>query len=101
MDERTQLSQSGVLIIVATVDMIKFQILSGPNIVSRGFIYVRESGEMIKKAESITLRLFRELCDSKESSTELWEKRIVAELTAFFFEHTEHSPMILPIILRV
>lgn len=101
LDERTQLSQSGVLIIVATVEMIKFQILSGPNIVSRGFIYVRESGEMIKKAESLTLRVFRELCDSKESSTELWEKRIVAELTAFFFEHTERSPMILPIILRV
>ncbi|NHN33222.1 ribonuclease J [Paenibacillus agricola] len=101
MSERRQLSESGFLLLVATVDTSSHRLLSGPYIVSRGFVYVRHSGDLIKEAEDLALRVLKELSTNKERTFEQWEKRLLAELTSFFYERTERSTMILPMILTL
>ena len=97
--DRRHLSQDGLIVVVATVAMRERMILSGPDIVSRGFVYVREAEEMMDEArkiaeESITRCFSRSTCDWAELKNALKD-----DLSRFFFRRTKRSPMILPIVM--
>ncbi|MBO8171951.1 MAG: ribonuclease J [Bacillaceae bacterium] len=99
--DRTLLSESGLIVVVVTVDMNNFQLLSGPDIISRGFVYVRESEALLREAEQITRKVTLQLLKKKEKKWADWKNQILDALTPFFYERTERSPMILPIIMEV
>ncbi len=97
--DRRHLSQDGLIVVVATVAMRERMILSGPDIVSRGFVYVRESEDMMdearKIAEAAINRCFgKNSCDWAELKNALKD-----DLGRFFFRKTKRSPMILPIVM--
>ncbi len=99
MDDRIQLSNNGLIIIVMTVDGKTHEILSGPDIVSRGFVYVRESWQLIKKAEKRAHWIVNHLSEKEKGSIDAWKKKLDTELTIFFNKEIERSPIILPIIM--
>ncbi len=101
LGERSKLSKSGLLIVVTTINKNNNQILSGPNIVSRGFVYVRDSGELMRNAERLALRTISRMIEHKEGTVEDWKGRLSSELSTFFFERTEREPMIMPIFMEV
>jgi ribonuclease J len=101
IEHRKKLSRSGLIIIVATIDKQSYRILSGPDIVSRGFVYVRESGGLIKKAEKHTLHVMMKLAEKKVNSIEEWKTRISEQLSVFFEQQIDRAPMIVPIIMEV
>jgi len=101
MRDRRQLSQDGIMIVVVTMNRATGRIVSGPDIVSRGFVYVRESERLMEDARS---RVFHVLKRCKDDQTSDWmtiKLNIRDALAQFLFEQTRRRPMILPIIVEV
>ena len=97
--DRRLLSQDGLIVVVATVALRERAILSGPEIVSRGFVYVRESEEMMDSARKIATNALRRALESRGDFTML-KNSLRDELSRFFFTQTKRSPMILPIVME-
>lgn len=100
--DRRILSEEGLVVVVVTIDYKTKDILAGPDILSRGFIYMRESGDLINEAQRVIFRALRETTSSDEKLTEqLIKETVIGSLQPFLFEKTERHPMILPIIMPV
>ncbi|MCI6019208.1 MAG: ribonuclease J [Clostridiales bacterium] len=99
--DRQLLSQNGLIIVVMTLDRYTNQILSGPDIVSRGFVYVRESEDLMEEARRVVSSAL-DACLSKRCSDWGKIKNVVREsLGDFIWKQTKRNPMILPIIMEV
>jgi len=98
--DRKHLSEDGLIITVMAIDRDECKLVSGPDIISRGFIYVRENEDIIDN----TRELVREILADSDLSGENWpdlKNRIKDEVHRFIFEKIKRNPMILPIILDV
>ncbi len=99
--DRRQLSQDGILIIVMTMEKSSGHIVAGPDIVSRGFVYVRESEELMDEAKE---RVCAALERCEENNITEWaaiKSNVRDALGRYLFEKTRRRPMILPIIMEV
>ncbi|MDD3429567.1 MAG: ribonuclease J [Oscillospiraceae bacterium] len=100
--DRRHLSQDGLVIVVATIDTATGEVLSGPDIVSRGFVYVRESEQLIDEARIVVREIF-EQCRN-EGLVNDWasvKARIREQLSSMMYRRTKRSPMILPILMEI
>jgi len=99
--DRKQLSQDGILIVVVTINREAGLIVAGPDIVSRGFVYVRESEKLLEEAR-IRVRSALDICTENGMSEWSTIKSQVREvLGKFLYEKTRRRPMILPIIMEI
>lgn len=99
--DRKLLSQDGLIVVVATVDIHEGLLISGPDVVSRGFVYVRESEalmEEIRKKAQITIS--DSLYDGVRDWTEL-KNAVRDELSKLLYSKTKRKPMILPVIMNL
>ncbi len=99
--DRRILSEEGLVLAVATVDIAKKEILAGPDILSRGFVYMRESGEMISEGQSILFHALRDALSQPDCSEYKLREAMSAALQPFLFEKTERHPMILSMIMTL
>ncbi|CAM5458055.1 Ribonuclease J OS=Lysinibacillus sphaericus OX=1421 GN=rnj PE=3 SV=1 [Lysinibacillus sphaericus] len=99
--DRRILSEEGLVIVVVSVDMENQKIVSGPDIISRGFVYMRESGTMINEAQKMLNRHLNETIQGKTPQWTELKNEITDVLGAYLFEKTKRRPMILPIIMEV
>ncbi|MBR5144419.1 MAG: ribonuclease J [Clostridia bacterium] len=97
--DRKHLSEDGLVVVVATIDLEERIIVSGPDIVSRGFVYVKESEELMKEARSIAENsLIRAM--SKGLGDRMHLKGVIKDdLAKFIYKETKRKPMILPVIM--
>ena len=100
--DRRHLSQDGIIVVVASIDANARLIFSGPDIVSRGFVYVRESEELMENARKIVLRAIEDEleCDGFVDRMQL-KNRVRDDLAKFLYAQTKRKPMILPIIMNL
>ncbi|QDR80559.1 Ribonuclease J1 [Sporomusa termitida] len=99
--DRRQLSQDGILIIVVTMDKQRGQVAAGPDIVSRGFVYVRESEQLMEDAKE-RVKQALEKCELNNITEWAAIKSNVRDtLGKYLYERTRRRPMILPIIMEV
>ena len=99
--DRQNLAENGIIIVVLTLEKYTNQILAGPDIVTRGFVYVRESENLIDNAKEVVTEA---LLDILENSTADWGKiKMVVKdsLGEYIWKTMKRSPMILPIIMEV
>ena len=99
--DRQYLSENGLIIVVVTLEKHSNQVLAGPDIVSRGFVYVRESENLMEEAEGIVNDAM-ERCLLK--NTYDWgriKNEIKDSLSEFIWKKMKRNPMILPIIMEV
>ena len=97
--DRKHLSEDGLVIIVATVDSKTGKVLAGPDLVSRGFVYVRENESLMDGAQSIVA-----LDRCVEEHVRDWNSvktRVREALSSYIYRRTKRSPMILPILMEV
>lgn len=99
--DRKLLSQDGILIAVVTLSKQTGAILSGPDIVSRGFVYVRESEQLIVNATAIVTQALKKCMDENINDWTSIKNGIRDQLARFLYEQTKRKPMILPIIMEV
>ena len=99
--DRRHLAQDGLIVVVATLDLESGSIISGPDIVSRGFIYVREAEELMEDVRRIAIKSI-ERCFSRNVTDWLQIKTDVRDdMSKFLFNKTKRKPMILPVIMSI
>ena len=100
--DRRLLSQDGLIVVVATVDEHSRLLLSGPDLVSRGFVYVKENEPLMEEAKKLVQRTLLSALSSGRGSDRMQMKtRVRDELSRFLFQKTGRKPMILPVIMDV
>ena len=99
--DRKHLGQDGLIIIVASLDVYDGHVISGPDIVSRGFVYVRESEALLDEVREICLSILEECADSNVREWGIIKNRIKDEVAKHINYKTRRSPMILPILQEV
>ncbi|KGR80503.1 ribonuclease J1 [Ureibacillus manganicus] len=99
--DRRILSEEGLVIVVVSVDMKKQKVVAGPDIISRGFVYMRESGSLISEAQKMLASHLSETIQEKSTQWTELKNEINDVLGPYLFEKTKRRPMILPIIMEV
>ncbi|WP_232697095.1 ribonuclease J [Brevibacillus daliensis] len=99
--DRKLLSQDGILVVVVTLSKQNGTILSGPDIISRGFVYVRESEELMEEANRIVTLTLQKCMDENVNEWSSLKNNVKESLGRFLYEQTKRRPMILPIIMEV
>ena len=99
--DRKHLGEDGLIIAVCAIQSGTGEILSGPDIVSRGFVYVRESEELMDGARKIVNRAILSCSDEGVREWGLIKAKVRESLSKFLYEKTRRNPMILPIIIEV
>lgn len=97
--DRKILSDNGLVTIVATINPKERTLLAGPDIISRGFIYMRESEDLIKKAQRVAYDSIQHSFSYKQVNEYKMRSDLIEDLRNFFYEETERRPMILPVVL--
>ena len=89
------------MIVVVTLERHSNVILAGPDIVSRGFVYVRESEELMTEAQKLLTETLQDCLDRNMKDWNTIKGRMKDNLSDFIFTKTKRSPMILPIIMEL
>ncbi len=98
--DRQVLSRDGIFIVVITVDN-KARIVSGPDVFSRGFVYVKESEELLEEARDNVAKVLENLTQKKISDWATIKNNVRDSVSKFLWEKTGRRPMILPIIMEI
>jgi len=99
--DRRILSEEGLVIVVVSINMKEFKIAAGPDIISRGFVYMRESGDLISEAQSLIKKHLEKIMGKKTTMWSEIKNEITEILGPFLYEKTKRRPMILPIIMEI
>jgi ribonuclease J len=100
--DRKLLSQDGLIVVVITIEKESGQLVAGPDIISRGFVYVREAEDLIEESRDLIKNTIAKFENSKNKNDWSAKKgQIKDELRNFLFEKTKRKPVILPIIMEI
>ncbi|MCM1114377.1 MAG: ribonuclease J [Clostridium sp.] len=101
LNERKHLSKDGIIIIVATLDSSSGYVVSGPDIVSRGFVFVKENEELMKRAKELAVDVIEETYDSRHHDWNKVKTSLKDEISKLMYDKTKRSPMVLPILMEI
>lgn len=100
LKDRKHLAQDGVIVVTLTIDKIKRRLLSGPDVISRGFVYERESEELMVKAKELARNALEDELKTSHDYPAI-KNRLRDELSDFFFQKTKRRPMVIPDIMDI
>ncbi len=99
--DRKHLSEDGIIIIVLSIEKSSSTCVSGPDVISRGFVYVRESEDLMESIRSISADIVEQCTSSTSLNWTTLKTRIKNDVGGFLYSKTKRRPMILPIIMEV
>ena len=99
--DRKHLGEDGLIVVVCTISQETGHVVAGPDVVSRGFVYVRESEPLIDDARALVSRILNECADNGMREWGTLKTRIKDGLSRLLYDRTRRSPMILPVIMEV
>ena len=99
--DRKHLSQDGILTVVVTLAKGSKSIIAGPDIISRGFVYVRESEGLMDEAKEIVKNILVQCEENRVTDWATLKSKVRDELRSYLYEKTKRRPMILPIIMEI
>lgn len=99
--DRRHLSQDGLIVVVAAANFDEGFLVSGPDIVSRGFVYVREAEELMDSVKELAEEVLNQCFDSGMNDWNTIKTKVKDELSSYIYSRTKRKPMILPVILNV
>jgi ribonuclease J len=102
MQDRKLLSESGIFVIVASVNTKTGRLKKSPDIISRGFVYLRESQELLQETRNIVKRAIeRNIRGKAQIDFELLKKIVADDISKYLFQQTAKEPLVIPVILGV
>ena len=102
--DRKAMAQDGIFVIIVTIDHQTNQIVTSPDIISRGFIYMRESEDLVHKARAEVKKIFLKHAEPKGHAKADWsvvKQKLRDELGEYLFKETERRPMVIPVVIEV
>jgi ribonuclease J len=99
--DRRHLSQDGIVVVVFTIDGYSDQLLSGPDIISRGFVYVKESEALISEARLAARQVIEKYESYDYKDWSVIKSKIRDQVSTVLYKKTKRSPMVLPIVMEV
>jgi len=99
--DRKHLAEDGLIVVVATIDSVSGEMVAGPDIVTRGFVYVREAEPLIDDIREAARRALENCCRNPHCDWATMKNRVRDDLSRMLFQKTKRSPMILPIITEI
>ena len=99
--DRRHLAQDGMVVIVMTLSAEDASLISGPDIVTRGFVYVKESDNLIEELKRVTLETLDACENQRITDWATIKAKVKANLSGYLYKQTKRSPMILPVIMEV
>ena len=99
--DRKLLSESGLIIVVAAIDKESRMVVSGTDIISRGFVYVRENESLIEEARQVAISAIEKCQDKNIKDWNTMKSKVRDSLSSYIYDTTKRSPVILPIFLEV
>ncbi|PAD69266.1 ribonuclease J [Bacillus sp. 7586-K] len=99
--DRKQLSEDGMIIVVITLSKTERKILSGPDTITRGFVYVRDSEKLLKDVNHLVKNTVNELQNENVQQWNVIKQNIKKELGQYLYAQTKRKPMILPVIIEI
>ena len=99
--DRKHLSEDGIIIVVAAIEPDTGMIVSGPDVVSRGFVFVRESEELMEEARNTAYNTINRCYERNIREWGAIKNRIRDDVSKLMYERTKRSPMVLPILMEI
>ncbi|MBR3994963.1 MAG: ribonuclease J [Clostridia bacterium] len=99
--DRRHLGQDGLIVVVASANFDEKLLLAGPDIVSRGFVYVREAEELMDSVRSLSLEIIEDCFERNVTDWNEIKNKLRDELTSYIYSRTKRKPMILPVIMNI
>lgn len=101
LKDRKHLAEDGIIIVVATVDCVSGELVSGPDIVSRGFVFVKENEDLIDDAKKTAYEAIMRCLERNSYDWGTIKSRVRDDVSRLMYERTKRSPMILPILMEI
>lgn len=101
MRDRKHLSQDGIVIVTAAIDCVTGYVVSGPEVITRGFVYEKEAEGLLEDASSAALTVLEDFCSKRGKDANALKGKIRDAVSRRMYERTKRSPIVLPIILEV
>jgi ribonuclease J len=99
--DRRKLAGDGVVVVVLTVDVQTGEVVAGPDIVNRGFVYDETSGDILEEARKRVMLSFQGSADAHVTDPSALQQNVRRVLGKYFYEVTQRKPVILPVIMEV
>lgn len=102
--DRKAMAQDGIFVIIVTVDHESGEVVTSPDIISRGFIYMRENEQLVHKSRAEIKKIFSRQSGDKKGTKTDWsyaKQKLRDEIGEFLFKETERRPMVIPVIIEV
>lgn len=99
--DRKHLSSEGMIVIVCSIESSTGTIISGPDIVSRGFVYVKESEDLIQEVKTLTIKVLDSFSNSRRLKQSSIQEAIRSEIAKLLYKKTGRNPMIIPVIMDI
>ena len=99
--DRKHLSEDGLIVVVVTVNKDKKEVVAGPDIISRGFVYVKEHTDLMDEARAVVAKVLDDCSQKQIRDWSTIKYKIRGALKSFVFTEIKRNPMILPIIVEV
>lgn len=99
--DRRMMAADGMIVIIATIDSKTGDIIGNPDIISRGFVYMKENRELIEKTRMKVKKLVKDNDPNTPSDDEYIKNKIRNDIGQFLFSQTKRRPMVLPVIIKV
>jgi ribonuclease J len=99
--DRKHLAQDGMIVVVVNLSAEDGAIISGPDIITRGFVYVKESGDLMEELRDLAARAVEDCIDDHITDWASIKSSIKSSLSNYLFKHTKRNPMILPVIMEI
>ena len=101
LKDRKHLAEDGIIIVVATIDSVSGDLVSGPDVVSRGFVFVKENEALIDEAKETAYNAIMRCFDRNIYDWGTVKSRVRDDVSRLMYERTKRSPMILPILMEI
>ncbi len=99
--DRRQMSEDGMFVVIATISRKTGELIGSPDIISRGFIYMKESRELVENARSLVRKIIKDKNPKCPSDPNNIKNRLRNEVGSFLFKKTKRRPMVLPVVIEI
>lgn len=99
--DRVQMAEDGMFVVIATLDERTGQLIGSPDIISRGFIFIKENRDLIEKSRALVRRILEQSDHKSQAFDEYIKNKIRNDVGQFLFSQTKRRPMVLPVIIEV